>query len=560
MVAHGHHGEVSSIDLAAIARHTATDEGFVVEVDAAVSSELQSFRQSHDPEGRHSSPDRSVRDLRELLWSSIDDVKTRDLDQVEYAERLPDGGTRVLIGIADVDAFVAKGSAIDRRAAVNATSVYTGVQTFPMLPEELSTGLTSLLPDQDRLVVVTEITVGPNGDVKEANVYRAIVHNQAKLAYTAVGDWLDGKARMPDAVKDKSGLEEQIRLQHETASRLGEFRKHNGAIELGTIQTTPSVDERGKVVELMMIEPNAARDLISNFMIAANVAMAQFLETQGGPSLRRVVRTPEHWDRIVEIAAELGEELPATADSLALNDFLEHRRKADPDRFPDLSLAVVKALGPGEYAVQLPGEEGEGHFGLAVTDYTHSTAPNRRYADLVTQRMVKAVLKDEAALDDAAAPNTAKESTGSATKLNSTSERHAVSTTRGSGWVSATEKQVTFTRDTTTSRSVPYTAEELKQIAEHCTEREDAARKVERKIRKMAAALLLRDQIGREFDAIVTGVSPKGVFARTCKPPVDGRVVKGEEDLGVGDKIRVRLKDVDPKRGFIDFTRFAKGW
>ena len=525
MVAHGHYGEVSSIDLAAIARHTATDEGFVVEVDAAVSSELQSFQQSQDPEERHFSLDRSVRDLRELLWSSIDDAKTRDLDQVEYTERLPDGGTRVLIGIADVDAFVAKGSAIDRRAGVNATSVYTGVQTFPMLPEELSTGLTSLLPDQDRLVVVTEITVGPDGAVKNGNVYRALVRNQAKLSYTAIGDWLDGKARTPDAVKDKSGLEEQIRLQHETASRLGEFRKQNGAIELGTIQTTPRVDERGKVVELIMIEPNAARDLISNFMIAANVAMAQFLETQGGPSLRRVVRTPEHWDRIVEIAAELGEDLPAKADSLALNDFLERRRKADPDRFPDLSLAVVKALGPGEYAVQLPGEEGEGHFGLAVTDYTHSTAPNRRYADLVTQRMVKAVLKD------AAAPNNPDESVSSADGSNISG-----------------------------AASVPYTADELKQIAEHCTEREDAARKVERKIRKMAAALLLRDQIGREFDAIVTGVSPKGVFARTCKPPVDGRVVKGEEDLGVGDKIRVRLRDVDPKRGFIDFTRFAKGW
>lgn len=518
MVAHGHHGEVSSLDLAAIARRTATDEGFVVEIDAAVHSELQSLQQSHDAEGRlavdsSAALDSSIQDLRELLWSSIDDAKTRDLDQVEYAELLPGGGTRVLIGIADVDAFVAKGSAIDRRAAVNATSVYTGVTTFPMLPEELSTGLTSLLPDQDRLVVVTEITVAPDGDVKEANVYRALVRNQAKLSYTAVGDWLDRKAQVPAAVKDKSGLKEQIRLQHETANRLGEFRKQHGAIELGTIQTTPRVDERGKVVELVMIEPNAARELISNFMIAANVAMAQFLETQGGPSLRRVVRTPEHWDRIVEIAAELREELPAKPDSRALADFLERRRKADPDRFPDLSLAVVKALGPGEYAVQLPGEDGGGHFGLAVTDYTHSTAPNRRYADLVTQRLVKAALKD------GVEPYTAE-----------------------------------------TLKWVPYTAEELNQTAERCTEREDAARKVERKIRKVSAALLLRDQIGREFDAIVTGVSPKGVFARTCKPPVDGRVVRGEEELGVGDKIRVRLKDVDPKRGFIDFVRFAKGW
>lgn len=474
------------------------DEGFAVEMNGAVRSELQSIV-------AHSSPplNPSIRDLRHLLWSSIDDAKTRDLDQVEYAEPLSDGDTRVLIGIADVDAFVAKGSAIDQHAGVNSTSVYTGIKTFPMLPEELSTGLTSLLPDQDRLVVVTEITVDQDGAVKERNVYQALVRNQAKLSYTEVGDWLDGKAKIPAAVKDKLGLEEQVRLQHETANRLGEFRRQNGALELGTIQTTPRVDERGKVIELVVIEPNAARELISNFMVAANVAMAQFLETQGGPSLRRVVRTPEHWDRIVEIAAELGEELPAKPDSRALADFLERRRKADPVHFPDLSLAVVKALGPGEYAVQLPGEEGEGHFGLAVTDYTHSTAPNRRYADLVVQRLVKAALKD----------------------------------------VPAT-----------------YTSDEIKLIAEHCTDREDAARKVERKIRKVAAALLLRDQIGREFEAIVTGVTPKGVFARTCEPPVDGRVVRGEEELGVGDKIRVRLDDVDPKRGFIDFVRFAKGW
>ena len=550
---------MNRIDLAAIARQAAIDEGFVVEVDGAVSSELESLqekqshagkephageepragKESHGKEGRlgpasHPSTalDPSIQDLRQLLWSSIDDAKTRDLDQVEYAEELSSGDTRVLIGIADVDAFVAKGSAIDQRAGLNATSVYTGVKTFPMLPEELSTGLTSLLQDQDRLAVVTEMTVGPDGTSKGSNVYRALVRNHAKLAYTAVGDWLDGKTKVPEAVKTKPGLEEQVRLQHEIANRLGELRKQHGAIELGTIQTTPRADERGKVVELVVIEPNAARELISNFMIAANVAMAQFMETQGGPSLRRVVRTPEHWDRIVEIAAELGEELPQKPDSRTLADFLERRRRVDPDRFPDLSLAVVKSLGPGEYAVQLPGEEGEGHFGLAVTDYTHSTAPNRRYADLITQRLVKAALKDEV--------------------LSYAAEQSK------SAHTGRPAKPVPYTADTL--RLVPYTAEELKQIAEQCTEREDAARKVERKIRKMAAALLLRDQIGREFEAIVTGVSPKGVFARTCKPPVDGRVVKGEEDLGVGDKIQVRLKAVDPKRGFIDFVRFAKGW
>jgi exoribonuclease-2 len=287
-------------------------------------------------------------------------------------------------------------------------------------------------------------------------------------------------------------------LQSETAKRLGEFRKEHGALELGTIQATPVVNDHGKVVELAVIEPNSARDLIANFMIAANVAMAQFLENKGGPSVRRVVRTPKYWSRIVEIAAELGEKLPANPDSRALADFLARRKVADPIHFPDLSLAVVKSLGPGEYTVQLPGEEGEGHFGLAVQDYTHSTAPNRRYADLVTQRLVKAALAN---------------------------------------------------------KPTPYTLAELRQIAAHCTERDSAARKVERKMRKVAAALLLRDKIGEEFKAIVTGVTEKGTFARVISPPVDGRVMRGERGLRVGEKVRVRLLSTDPERGFIDFAR-----
>ena len=293
-------------------------------------------------------------------------------------------------------------------------------------------------------------------------------------------------------------MEAQIRLQNETANRLGELRRQKGAIELGTIQATPVVDDQGKVKELKVIEPNSARDLIANFMIAANVEMAEFLEAKGGPSLRRVVRTPKYWPRIVEIAAELGEKLPATPDSRALADFLARRKKADPLHFPDLSLAVVKSLGPGEYTVQVPGEAGEGHFGLAVQDYTHSTAPNRRYADVVTQRLVKAALAGEPS---------------------------------------------------------PYTVTELKRIAEQCTDREDAARKVERKMRKVAAAVLLKDKIGDEFEAIVTGVTPKGTFARVLNPPVDGRVMRGEHGLRVGDKVRVSLISTDPERGFIDFAR-----
>jgi exoribonuclease-2 len=484
----------NSVDLFAIAHRAMIEAGFVPDLPAAVSKEIQSIL-AGTPRGSSAT---AAPDLRNLLWSSIDDSKSRDLDQVEYAEALANGDARILVGIADVDARVAKGSAIDEHAEANGTSVYAGVKTFPMLPEELSTDLTSLNAGEDRLAVVTEMVVASDGTVKSTEIYLALLRNRAKLSYEAVGDWLDGKTGVPASIKTVPGLEAQIRLQSETAKRLSEFRKEHGALELGTIQATPVVNGQGKVVELAVIEPNSARDLIADFMIAANVAMAQFLENKGGPSVRRVVRTPKYWSRIVEIAAELGEKLPANPDSRALADFLARRKVADPTHFPDLSLAVVKSLGPGEYTVQLPGEEGEGHFGLAVQDYTHSTAPNRRYADLVTQRLVKAALAN---------------------------------------------------------KPTPYTLAELKQIAAHCTERDSAARKVERKMRKVAAALLLRDKIGEEFKAIVTGVTEKGTFARVISPPVDGRVMRGERGLRVGEKVRVRLLSTDPERGFIDFAR-----
>ncbi|MEP6637063.1 MAG: ribonuclease R family protein [Acidobacteriota bacterium] len=483
-----------SLDLFAIAHQTMIDAGFVPDLPASVTEEIQSIV------GRltATASDSSVRDVRPLPWSSIDDRRSRDLDQVEYAETLSNGDTRLLVGIADVDAFVPKGSAIDKHAVENCTSVYSGVKTFPMLPEQLSTDLTSLNPNQDRLAVVTEMVLSPDGQVKSTDVYRAVLQSRAKLAYEDVGSWLDGKTAAPEAVKAVSGLEQQIRLQFESAKDLGEIRKQNGAIELGTIQATPVVNDLGKVIELAVVEQDSARDVIANFMIAANVAMAEFLETKSGPSLRRIVRTPEHWPRIVEIAAELGETLPANPDSRALADFLARRKVADPIHFPDLSLAVVKSLGPGEYTVQAPGTESEGHFGLAVQDYTHSTAPNRRYADLVTQRLVKAAIAKQ---------------------------------------------------------PPPYTEEELRQIAERCTEREDAARKVERKMRKVAAAILLKDKVGERFEAIVTGVTPKGTFARVLSPPVDGRVMQGEQKMQIGQKVSVRLLSTDPERGFIDFAR-----
>lgn len=489
---------MQSLDLAAIAHQAMIDAGFVPDVPQSVLAELQAL-ESKTPTAVDGS---STRDLRSLLWSSIDDQKSRDLDQVEYAERLANGDIRVQVGIADVDALVQKGSAIDAHAAENGTSVYTGVRTYPMLPEQLSTDLTSLAGGADRSSVVIEMIVTPDGTVKSTDVYSALLHNYAKLSYEAVGDWLDNKGPIPQEVANVPKMEAQIRLQFEVAQHLRELRRKHGALELETIQASPVINDNGQVTELSVIERNGARDLIENFMIAANVAMAQFLTAKGALSIRRVVRTPEHWPRIVEIANELGEQLPAQPDSRALADFLARRKVGDPQHFPDLSLSIIKLLGPGEYVVQQPGSSGEQsiHFGLAVHDYTHSTAPNRRYADLVSQRLVKAVLGTGAGL---------------------------------------------------------YTEAELTLIAAHCTEREDAARKVERKMRKVGAAVVMQKRIGEVFDAIVTGASPKGIFARLIKPPVDGRVMRGEQGLRLGEKIRVKLLDTDPQRGFIDFARIG---
>jgi VacB/RNase II family 3'-5' exoribonuclease len=482
------------LDLYAIARKTLIDAGFEPDFSQAALSEARTA----SAQAQQLVAEAGVKDMRDLLWSSIDNETSRDLDQVEYAETLPSGDIRLLIGIADVDALVSKGTAIDKHAEQNCTSIYTGVKTFAMLPEELSTDLTSLVANEDRRAIVTEMIVASDGVVKVTDIYPANVRNRAKLSYEVIGDWLEGKSEPPKVVTSVPGLEQQVKLQHDTAQNLGELRKKHGAIELGTIQSTPVVDDSGRVVELAVTEQNAARDLIANFMIGANVAMAKFMEEKGGPSLRRVVRTPRYWPRIVEIAAEAGEQLPATPNSRALAEFLEGRKAADPVHFPDLSLAIVKSLGPGEYEMQMPGEEGEGHFGLAVDDYTHSTAPNRRYADLVTQRLVKAAIANQ--------PPT-------------------------------------------------YDGNQLQAIAQRCTEREDAARKVQRKMRKVAAALLLRNQIGQTFDAIVTGASEKGTYARILHPPVDGRVEQGEQGLRVGEKTRVRLLSTDPERGFIDFAR-----
>lgn len=489
------HSHTNSLDLSAIAHQAMLDEGFSPDMPQLVADELQTLR-AHEQDRL----DASARDLRSLLWSSIDDAKSRDLDQVEYVERLAGGEFRVLIGIADVAALVAKGSAIDQHAAANTTSVYTGVRTFPMLPEELSTDLTSLVGGTDRTSIVTEILVAVDGEVKQGQIYPARLHNYAKLSYEAVGGWLDGKTEIPPEVAQVPNMEGQMRLQLEAAQHLHELRRKHGALELETLQATPVVNNTGQLTDLASLQRNSARDIIENFMIAANVAMAAFLEAKGVTSLRRVVRTPKYWARIVEIARELNDDLPAEPNSRALADFMARRKTADPLHFPDLSLSVVKLLGPGEYTVQTASGESEGHFGLAVNDYTHSTAPNRRYADLVTQRLVKAALSKSA---------------------------------------------------------TPYSKSELEELAAHCTERENAARKVERKMRKVSAALLLGNRIGDEFAAIVTGVTPKGTFVRLISPVADGLVRRGEEGLRVGDSVHVRLLSTDPERGFIDFARLG---
>ena len=435
-----------------------------------------------------------IPDLRALPWSSIDNDSSRDLDQLELAESLDTGDVRIRVAIADVAGTVAQGSAIDQSAAANATSVYTGVLTFPMLPEQLSTDRTSLGQDADRAAVVIEFVVTPDGTTRSHTISRARVTNHAKLSYSGVGAWLDGRGALPPSATPV--IQEQLRLQDRVAQSLRAQRARAGALSFETIEAQ-SVMHADQSVSIELVQKTRASHLIEDFMIAANVAMAQFLDEHGSPSIRRVVRTPERWERIVALAAALGETLPAQPDSAALERFLVKRRAADAEHFPDLSLSVVKLIGPGEYALHAPGTADAGHFGLATHDYTHSTAPNRRYADLVTQRLVLAVL--------AGTP-------------------------------------------------VPYSNDELTRIAQHCTEREDAARKVERQVRKVAAAVSMASHVGDTFDAIVTGASPKGTYVRLLTPPVEGRVMAGEQGLDVGDRVRVTLRSTDPTRGFVDFA------
>ena len=438
------------------------------------------------------------RDLRSLLWSSIDNHDSQDLDQIEVCEEGADGEIRVRVAIADVDLYVPKGSATDRHACQNGTSVYTGVETFPMLPDRLSAGLTSLLPGRDRMAVVIEYTVLRDGSTKPGEIYRAIVANRAKLVYEEVGDWLEGIGPIPRTIRETPGLAEQVLLQDRAAVRMKRSRTERGALALETIEAEPVMAD-GRVGGLVVQQQNRARCLIEEFMVAANGSVTAFLNSAGLPMIHRVVRTPKNWEGIVREAAERGETLPAAPDAEALTRFLIRQKAADPDRFPDLSLTIVKLMGAGEYVAFRPGETPVGHFALAVTDYTHGTAPNRRYVDLIIQRLVKSVIND--------------------------------------------------------ARYPPYTPEELDDLALHLTDREKASQKVERFVRKAAAAVLLRDRIGESFAAFVTGASEKGTYVRLIDPPAEGRVMQGEQGLRVGQRVRVRLTAVDPYKGYIDFER-----
>ena len=467
------------------------EHGFEPDFPPGVQTQLEQLR-THPPAVVVGG---AIRDLRGLLWSSIDNDTSRDLDQIEVAECLPNGDVKIMIAIADVDAFVGKNSPIDQHASKETATIYTGVRNFSMLPEELSTGVTSLLEEADKLSIVIEAVVSKDGALHDGEVYRAVTRNKAQLTYDAVGAWLEGKGAAPPKVSTSVELQEQLRLQNEAASALRAERFRHGALNIETTETRPVMLNQ-TVVDIARQQKNEATELIEDFMIAANGVVARMLEKVS--SIRRVVKVPERWDRIVALAAQTGDKLPAVADSKALNEFLIKRKAADPDHFADLSLAVIKLMGPGEYVLERPGDPETGHFGLAVQDYTHSTAPNRRFADLVTQRLVKAMLAGQAA---------------------------------------------------------PYSDEELEAIAANCTLKENDARKVEREMTKRIAAVAMCHRIGECFDAIVTGVTVHGTFVRVLNPHVEGLLAVGKEGVDVGDKLRVKLISADVTRGYIDFAK-----
>ncbi len=476
--------------LQSIARQAMLDRGLLPDFSRQALGELESINGPAAVEP-------STRDLTKALWCSIDNDDSRDLDQLTVAEPLSGGAVKILVAVADVDAIVKKGSALDEHARHNTTSVYTPAEIFPMLPEKLSTDLTSLNLEADRVAIVIEMAVAEDGSLQGSNIYRAVVRNRAKLAYNGVAGWIEGTRPLSQAIATVAGLDENLRLQDSVAQKLKALRHVHGALSLETIEPR-AVFDGDQLTDLEAQRKNRAKDIIEDFMIAANGIAARYLAGKMFPSLRRVVRTPKRWDRIAELASDHGFTLPEQPDAKALEQFLMSAKAADPVRFPDLSLSVIKLLGPGEYVAEIPGASTAGHFGLAVRDYAHSTAPNRRYPDLITQRLLKAA---------------------------------------------------------TTGASQPYRNDELTVLANRCTEEEDAAKKVERQVVKSAAAMLLESRIGERFDAIVTGASEKGTWVRLLHPPIEGKLMRGFKGLDVGHRLRVELIHTDIERGYIDFKR-----
>jgi VacB/RNase II family 3'-5' exoribonuclease len=485
--------------LSRIAHRAMLDRGLLPDFSSEVISELGRLQAPTVASFNLPENSENIRDMRSLLWTSIDNDESRDLDQLTVGEALSSDKLKILVAIADVDTSIKNGSAIDLHARNNTTSVYTVAEIFPMLPENVSTNITSLNFDEDRLAIVVEMLVGNDGAVENSDIYRAWVRNHAKLAYNNVAAWLDGNGPVPEGVAIVKGLDENLRLQDKAAQHMKNLRHLHGALSLETIETKPVFDG-DQIRSLEIEEKNRAKELIEDFMIAANGVTARYLSARNFPSIRRVVRSPKRWERIIEIAADHKVVLPAQPNSKALEEFLVKQKFEDPLRFPDLSLAIIKLLGAGEYIAELPEGNPSGHFGLSVKDYAHSTAPNRRYPDLLTQRLLKAALYN---------------------------------------------------------KPVPYSKEELDGIAIHCTEAEDAANKVERQVGKSAAALLLESRIGEQFDAIVTGASEKGTWVRLLTIPVEGKLILGDEGVDTGDRLRVQLVSVEIEKGYIDFKTVA---
>jgi exoribonuclease-2 len=517
-VDHGtsHQGPGHPFDLARAALDEMHEAGFLPEFSADAEAQLKVIEaQFAAPQ-----PTAGVEDLRGLGWSSIDNDTSRDLDQIEVAERVA-GGIKLRVAIGDVVAAVEQGSPIDKHAQAQTQTIYTAVKNFPMLPLELSTGLTSLNENGDRRAVMMTFTVGPDGGLSDESVSLALVRNRAQLAYSRVGPWLDNtaggvvddnvmslrsdsarehaEAQLDSGTLPAGWLVEQLKMQDEAAQALHAARVKAGALEFHKAEADPVVID-GRVVGVVDTVQNRAMNLIEDLMVAANGVMARALRHGGRSGLQRVVVVPKRWDRIVALAKEKGYDLPVEPDSKALNDVLADLQKKDPDHYPDVAVTVIKLMGPGEYLLMRPDDDPTGHFGLAARDYTHSTAPNRRFPDMVTQRVLHAMMRNEPA---------------------------------------------------------PYSDTELAAIAVHCNEADKALRKIERDMQKRVAAVAMSSHIGEVFPGVVTGSSDKGVYVRVIQPPFEGRVVQGEDGLDVGDRVNVKLIHTDPARAFIDFAKVS---